>query len=1026
MCLFVCGLLYPDMSFLDWLRSDTEGGTTPARAYAHTFFTSMIKLLERASEIAVLAPSRPLDDTGLQTITDDASAEAAACFICANPLARNDMLTLNDKNVVILDAFSSEDTHRFMQYHPVVWHLHCLYHFRQDDTMCCYTAKTAAATYIFISNYQKHFDVHKSQNVKAAAVSEMVTRPLALYQRSMRSVFRDPDAVIIRSPTSGNDLLPSVPLTYAQLLVRPQTHVYTDTHFDDGDIEKMLAFVVGRTHQDILASLPHDTSKTNVFMIEDDPPSGSYTRFANTHYALMMDHKFVIPPLATQEHILFDVIPTGTNNSQHLDYIDAVCQVRYNWVFIQSNKDASIASITPPEPGKDATYHVIDVYRHVVHLQNTTGMAPRVMNRLHVVCNVTWTANGAAHTGIIVFDVQERGRVKGYFHGFRFHQLQYGAMMQYQPDDCDAICDKFGIDQTKYPDHKAVRIAMDTYFDPDALWSLCDMTYKYVIRTPDNQYVIQDSYELQVDPTKTMNTDSLDECPFCPVCFEDVDHRMYYHIKGEHDAFYLPALQTRAATPRHLPAESEDHTQATSTTEMSPAPLLEVGLDETEASSSEGQISSDSGTDHDPETMTPHPVTTSAAEVQRLIQELENCHPKHLLMDVTAEDKEAAYTIAQWKRKYENVKQQFDEVSANIHNRAEKYDQLVSALAVNIVLLQAEFLLHLQELNEKNLREQKALVEKAEADSNKNTEDMQSVLEKHDTQIKSLQETHDAKITEQNEQNAALTRQLQETQELIRTKYRSNTDFDALQQQIDALRAENETLRNTPPPPTDDTALHAVQAQLLAAQAQVATLQAALQQQRDSAARSKKKSQDLASQLLQITLSLRDKVQQNRLGIRELKQAIAHNTTNRISAPDLLQKLIEKDYPAIRRAVAATPVTKRQYSTAATYLHLESMGATWCVYEQNEKKIAKLLPGADRTELDKRRLTVLRQMIYDLTIWFSILNDKHTRYASANVTAFIQAFGLVHNEPADGDQPSTDDERAPSAPVPTLTQLAAT
>jgi hypothetical protein len=65
-------------------------------------------------------------------------------------------------------------------------------------------------------------------------------------------------------------------------------------------------------------------------------------------------------------------------------------------------------------------------------------------------------------------------------------------------------------------------------------------------------------------------------------------------------------------------------------------------------------------------------------------------------------------------------------------------------------------------------------------------------------------------------------------------------------------------------------------------------------------------------------------------------------------------------------------------------------------------------------------------MIYDLTIWFSILNDKHTRYASANVTAFIQAFGLVHNEPADGDQPSTDDERAPSAPVPTLTQLAAT
>jgi hypothetical protein len=52
-------------------------------------------------------------------------------------------------------------------------------------------------------------------------------------------------------------------------------------------------------------------------------------------------------------------------------------------------------------------------------------------------------------------------------------------------------------------------------------------------------------------------------------------------------------------------------------------------------------------------------------------------------------------------------------------------------------------------------------------------------------------------------------------------------------------------------------------------------------------------------------------------------------------------------------------------------------------------------------------------------------NDKHTRYASAHVAAFIQAFGLQNTEPADG-QVSTDDEPAPSAPLPTVAQLSLT
>jgi hypothetical protein len=541
---------------------------------------------------------------------------------------------------------------------------------------------------------------------------------------------------------------------------------------------------------------------------------------------------------------------------------------------------------------------------------------------------------------------------------------------------------------------------------------------------------------------------------------------MYHHIKSVHDAFYLPALQGRPRTPRPQGALND-------ASEFNPDAMQAQELDSSSSSEHhDPEHTSDSSAEFDPATTPPHdthPVQANVSEIQRLLRELEHCHPRHLLSDLTAEDKAAAHTIEEWKRKYENKKQQLDDFTANVHEKSEKYDELVSALGATITLLQGrfsdykktttetanaktdleanlkllqeeherknnEFLTKLQELNETNEKEQKemndrhvtekrVLVEQAAADAKRHSEDMNNVMKEHDAQTRTLQETHDTVLTEQNKRNEELTQQLQQTQDLLTTKYKPNTDFHTLQEQLNALRAENDTLKNAPPPPTDDTALLDAQAQLRAAQAQVAALKAALQQQSQSAARSRARSHDLEAELLQITQSLRDKVAQNRQGIRELKHNIAQNTTKRISASDLLQKLIAKDYVAIRRVVVATPTPKRKYSTAATYLHLESMGATWCVYEVNEQKIAKLQPGPERTELEKKRLTVLRQMIYDLTIWFSIDNAKHTRYASAHVAAFIHNFGLENNEPADGGQASTDDEREPPAPLPTLAQL---
>jgi hypothetical protein len=179
MCLFVCGLLqYPGMSpFSEWVSAH--------RAYANAFFAYVME--HAVDKTTVLDPdAQPaIPDAALQTLSADTNTEPAPSFKCAQKLSTGDLLILHEAPVIILDAFSSEDT--FMQYHPVVWHLHCLWKFTTDKTMRCYAAKIGTAAYVFIGNYEDHFKKVKdaAATTQAQAVQELVVRPLAMYQASM-------------------------------------------------------------------------------------------------------------------------------------------------------------------------------------------------------------------------------------------------------------------------------------------------------------------------------------------------------------------------------------------------------------------------------------------------------------------------------------------------------------------------------------------------------------------------------------------------------------------------------------------------------------------------------------------------------------------------------------------------------------------------------------------------------------------------------------------------------------------------
>jgi hypothetical protein len=118
-------------------------------------------------------------------------------------------------------------------------------------------------------------------------------------------------------------------------------------------------------------------------------------------------------------------------------------------------------------------------------------------------------------------------------------------------------------------------------------------------------------------------------------------------------------------------------------------------------------------------------------------------------------------------------------------------------------------------------------------------------------------------------------------------------------------------------------------------------------------------------------------------------------------------------------------LSKTEYTPAALFLILESMGGTWCMYEKivMGKKLdpatIKFSPETTRQikEYNENLPVVLRQILHDLTMWDSIPNtSKKTRYMSRNVQQFIDTYELKNDEPKDSAQDSSDDDAPDDAP----------
>jgi hypothetical protein len=760
MLFFVCGFLKYDkrnwMSFQDLVKQHPD--------YVNDFYDYMIRNLHATKTVVQFRKATEYKEMELG---DETKEETGPCFICAEPLHFESMMKLHPtqidkKHVLILDAFTTDN--QYLQYHPVVWYLYCLWIFT-DGYVHCYGVKTARASYIFLGNWSYYVETTWRNPNTVHGVLDLVLAPFEMYRRDMRQLqIGTPAAVIsILSPVQHTERY--IPLLWAHLLLHPTaTTMYADDVFGQ-ELQDMLAFAIGKTKQQIFDGLSYTPQEqTPIVYSPFAEPSASKTAYAllaKSHYDLMTAHRFLIPVHAKPEEILFDAIEEG-NQSQHLDHIDALCPVRYNWVFESLHTD--ISKIRVLQQGLYDTYHNIDVHRHITHLLSTPGTENDLLKPLHTGSRVAEILPGT-RTGVIVFDQQEAGRINGYFRGHdpnvhpNFHAT---FVFPDTTNDCLGTLNQF-VHKTPWvaiPADHAIDQAMRDYFQPTHdLFSLCDMAFKYVVRSDDGAYFMQDSFELQeLDSNITKHT--FDACHRCPVCLElkqtveATDQSMYNHLVTRHHDYPLADLSSPSPEIDTLTSDLE--------------------LAETEQALHQHSSSSDSTP---PSTLTSADMsrrshTAEPGESHELMQQIQSIQSILTLLKLNAPVRpkiEAGAQAAFSQENYDNLQQHCNELQQYIDQHEQNVQDKVDRLTRALDKMDQSLLKH--DTEKKQLEDH-----------------MKTLNEDHRTKTEAMNEEHRKQMQEQSQQHEKILQE--QLQPYIQNDKVLRDQLAGLQQMLQAAHAD--------------------------------------------------------------------------------------------------------------------------------------------------------------------------------------------------------------------------------------------
>jgi hypothetical protein len=352
------------------------------------------------------------------------------------------------------------------------------------------------------------------------------------------------------------------------------------------------------------------------------------------------------------------------------------------------------------------------------------------------------------------------------------------------------------------------------------------------------------------------------------------------------------------------------------------------------------------------------------------------------LRDKEEERKKIEDALAQTTQEHDNTKKDLEAKDRDIERHTQKLKDMQEKIEENtgaVQTLNTEIEVLQRQLTEKDdeIARLKAEIDRLTALLADTAPQLQALTEKHTQEIEALKNTH-------------------------------KTETDDLEEKLRAAEAELTSARTLGSQDTQNK-----DTEIAALKATIASLRDQLDQQ--------------TQQLQQVDTRLAAAVQTKRAGLKAIQKTIAANVQGDIALLHLTDKLEaaetnNNEYLAIRDAVIAadTAKNKKTYSDAATFLILESMGGTWRMYlklvrgkKPDSMNATMFIAGKNGQirEYEENRDLVLRQMLYDLTMWYSMQNRPHkTRYMSHHVQAFITAFGLDNSELTNSNVDSSDDD----------------
>jgi hypothetical protein len=579
-------------------------------------------------------------------------------------------------------------------------------------------------------------------------------------------------------------------------------------------------------------------------------------------------------------------------------------------------------------------------------------------------------------SGVIVFDVQEAGRVNDYFRG---EELMYGALRELEydidvfPDDCHYTCAKFASPQLS--NDRSLHDAMTEYFKPWDEWSLSHMAFKYIVRDAAGQCFMQDSFELhKLESTITPAT--FDACRRCPVCLEvrPESSDMYIHIRTRHQAYPLAAL---------APAPPQD--DVTDITEDLEA--AETAAHDSSDSSSNSALSSVqlSQRSAPAEPVENHHLVQEVARIQSVLNQLRFTAPLRPVAQAAVQAASAQHNYDALQKHCHALEAYIDQHANDLHLKVEQLTQTLDAMSTSI---------------QAHLHEQNRLQNEVLALSKQNDENLQQKLQPYiDKEAQSSEENKQllVQVADLKQEVQDLTKRLADAPPArAPPPHPDAAELERLRAQVAQLIADADgagTEAHTPVDAMRETNAHLAAHQLSSdalrhAQQKIAALEKDGRQKDATIAQLRKEIAEYKSALDSLRQELERLLREKQLDAKDLKDTVSKGVRTQIDLGKLTEALQRADFAAIRAAAADTGLERTEYSPCALFLILEAMGATWAMYLRISKKPHSASYNAKCT-------LIVEQMLYDIAIWDSIENSpKPTRYTSHHVSAFIEHFGL--------------------------------